>query len=91
MMTSPTKGLVALNGIFCMIESKQLHEYELTKMHNGAFRKYQIPNPKFGTRGPNLGFWIWCLVHTPPENTKSQMARAIFGDGRKSRAILCYG
>jgi len=57
----------------------------------GAFRKYQIPNPKFGTRGPNLGFGIWCLVHTPSENTKSQMARAIFGDGRKSRAILCYG
>jgi hypothetical protein len=25
------------------------------------------------------------------ENTKSQMARAVFGDGRKSRATLCHG
>ena len=39
MMSSPKKGLVALNGIFCIIDSKRLHKYELTKIHNDIGKK----------------------------------------------------
>ena len=39
MMSSPKKGLVALNDIFCIIDSKRLHKYELTKIHNDVGKK----------------------------------------------------
>jgi hypothetical protein len=60
-------------ALFLIGEKERLIDSSVISL-NGAIRKYQIPNPKFGSRGPNLGFGIWDLGfgNSWSENTKSQ-------------------